>query len=140
MMKKTMMEDNLGGSSNFNFLEDKTWKKDLLWVIEKGYIVTASLMKISEDEDQPCAIGEIISTPSCMHFYIYYLCHFHEGNCRMKEPFVEFMDPKGSQCIQMNNTLEVKTLGLIVVIFIPLTYISKVFYITSRCCSCDKNP
>jgi hypothetical protein len=35
------------------------------------------------------------------------------------------MDPEGSQCIQGNNTLEVKTLGLVVVIVIPLTYISK---------------
>jgi hypothetical protein len=54
--------------------------------------------------------------------------------------FVEVMDPEGSQCIQRNNKLEVKTLGLIVVIVIPLTYISKVFYITSRRCSCDNNP
>jgi hypothetical protein len=36
--------------------------------------------------------------------------------------------------------MEVKTPGLIVVIVIPLTYISKVRYITSRCCSCDNNP
>jgi hypothetical protein len=54
--------------------------------------------------------------------------------------FAEVMDPEGSQCIQRNNTLEVKTPGLIVVIVIPLTYISKVCYITSRCCSCDNNP
>jgi hypothetical protein len=52
----------------------------------------------------------------------------------------EVMDPEGSQCIQKNNTLEVKTTGLIVEIVIPLTYISKVFYITSRCCRCDNNP
>jgi hypothetical protein len=57
-----------------------------------------------------------------------------------KEPFAEVMDPKGSQCIQRNNTLKVKTPGLIVDIVIPLTYISKVCYITSRCCSCDNNP
>jgi hypothetical protein len=35
------------------------------------------------------------------------------------------MDPEGSQCIQRNNTLEVKTPGLIVLIIMPLTYISK---------------
>jgi hypothetical protein len=35
------------------------------------------------------------------------------------------MDLEGSQCIQRNNALEVKTLGLIVLIIIPLTYISK---------------
>jgi hypothetical protein len=35
------------------------------------------------------------------------------------------MDPEGSQCIHRNNTLEVKTLGLIVLIIMPLTYISK---------------
>jgi hypothetical protein len=75
-----------------------------------------------------------------MHLYICYFYHFHEGNCRRKEHFVEVMDREGSQCIQRNNTLEVKTPGLIVVIFIPLTYISKVCYITSRCYSCDNNP
>jgi hypothetical protein len=36
------------------------------------------------------------------------------------------MDPKGSQCIQRNTTLEVKTPGLIVLIVMPLTYIYKV--------------
>jgi hypothetical protein len=36
------------------------------------------------------------------------------------------MDPEGSQCTQSNNTLEVKTPGLIVLIIMPLTYISKV--------------
>ena len=36
------------------------------------------------------------------------------------------MDLEGSQCIQRNNTLEVKTPGLIVLIIMPLTYISKV--------------
>jgi hypothetical protein len=40
--------------------------------------------------------------------------------------FPEVMDPEGSQCIQRNNTLEVKNQGLIVVIGIPLTYIYKV--------------
>ena len=43
-----------------------------------------------------------------------------------KEPFAKLMDPEGSQWIQRNNTLEVKTLGLIVVIVIPLTYVCKV--------------
>jgi hypothetical protein len=140
MMNKTMLEDKLDESNNFKFLEDKTSKEDLLWVIQKGVTMTTSFMKMSEDKDQPCAIREIISTPSGMHLYIYYLYHCHEGNCRTKEPFVEVLDPEGSQCIQRNNTLEVKTPGLIVVISIPLTYISKVCYITSRCCSCDNNP
>jgi hypothetical protein len=54
--------------------------------------------------------------------------------------FDEVLDPEGSQCIQRNNTLEVKTPSLIIVIVIPLTYISKGCYITSRCCSCDNNP
>jgi hypothetical protein len=73
--------------------------------------MTTSFMKISEDRDQPCAIGEIISTPSCMHLYIYIyiyiynLYHCHEGNCRMKEPFAEVVDSEGSQCIQRKNTL-----------------------------------
>ena len=40
----------------------------------------------------------------------------------------EVMDPEGSQCIKRNNTLEVKTPGLIVLIIMPLTYISKVCY------------
>jgi hypothetical protein len=80
MMNKTMMEDNLDGSSKFKFLEDKTSKEDLMWVIQKGDTVTTSFMKMSEDRDQPCSIGEIISTPSGMHLYIYYLYHFHEGN------------------------------------------------------------
>jgi hypothetical protein len=53
---------------------------------------------------------------------------------------VEFMDPEGPHRIQKNNTLEVKTPGLIVEIVIPLTYIYEVYYITSRCCSCDINP
>jgi hypothetical protein len=75
-----------------------------------------------------------------MHLYIYYLYHYHKGNCRRMEPFAEVMDPEGSQYIQRNNTLEVKTPGLIVVIVIPLIYICKVCYITSRCCSCDNIP
>jgi hypothetical protein len=77
-------------------------------------------MKMSKDRDQPCAIGEIISSPSGMHLYIYYLYHCHEGNCRPKAPFAEVLDPEGSQCIQRNNTLEVKTPSLIVDIVIPL--------------------
>jgi hypothetical protein len=35
MMNKTMMEVKLDGSSNFKFLEDKTSKEDLFWVIQK---------------------------------------------------------------------------------------------------------
>ena len=40
MMNKTMMEVKLDRSSNFKFMEDKTSKEDLLWVIKKGVIVT----------------------------------------------------------------------------------------------------
>jgi hypothetical protein len=36
------------------------------------------------------------------------------------------MDPDGSQCIQKNNTLEVKTPGLVVLISMHSIYISKV--------------
>jgi hypothetical protein len=115
MMNKTMMEDKLDGSSNFKFLEDRTSKEYVLWVIQKGDTMTTSFMKMSEDRDQPCTIGEIISAPSGMHLYIYYLFHCHEGNCRMKEHFVEVMDPEGCKCIQKNNTVELKTPCLIVV-------------------------
>jgi hypothetical protein len=31
-----MMEDKIDGSRNFKFLEDKTSKEGLLWVIQKG--------------------------------------------------------------------------------------------------------
>jgi hypothetical protein len=140
MMNRTMMEDKLDESSNFKFLEENTSEEYLLWVIKKGDIVNTFFIKFSEDINHLDSIREVISTPSCMHLYIYYLYHCHEGNCKRKGPFVEVMDTEGSQCIQRNNTLEVKTLGLIVVIFIPLTYISKVCYIKSRCCSCDNNP
>jgi hypothetical protein len=140
MMNITMMEYKFDESSKFKFLEDKTSKEELLWVIQKGNTVTTFFMNMSEDRNQSSVIGEIISAPSGMHLYIYYLYYCHEDSCRRKEHFVEVMDLEGSQCIQRNNTLEVKTLGLIVVIVIPLTYISKVCYITSRCCSCDNNP
>jgi hypothetical protein len=40
MMNKTMMKVKLDGPSNFKFLEDKTSKEDLLWVIQKGVTVT----------------------------------------------------------------------------------------------------
>ena len=84
-----MMKDNLDESSNFKFLEDKTSKEGLLWVIQKGDTVTTFFMKMSEDKDQPCAIGEIISAPSGMHLYIYYLYNCHKGNCRRKEPLLK---------------------------------------------------
>jgi hypothetical protein len=61
-----------------------------------------------------------------MHLYIYYYSYpYHEGNCSRMEPFAEVMDPEGSQYIHRNNTLEVKTPGLIVVIVIPLIYFLK---------------
>jgi hypothetical protein len=41
MMNKTMMEDKLDGSSNFNFLEDNTLEEHLLWVIQKSLPDTA---------------------------------------------------------------------------------------------------
>jgi hypothetical protein len=122
-----MMEYKLDGSSNFKFQEDKTLEEGLLWVIQKGDTVPTLFIKMLEDSDQSGAIREIISAPSGMHLYIYYLYHCHKGNCRRKEFFSKFMDPEGSQCIHWNNTPEVKTPGLIVVIVIPLTYISKVF-------------
>jgi hypothetical protein len=77
-----------------------------------------------------------------MHLYIYIICIIviREIAGGRNPFFSEVMDPEGSQCIHRNNTLEVKTPGLIVVIVIPLTYISKVCYITSRCCSYDINP
>jgi hypothetical protein len=40
MMNKMMMEVKLDGSRNFKFLEDKTSKEDLLWVIEKYFTLT----------------------------------------------------------------------------------------------------
>ena len=57
--------------------------------------------------------------------HIYYLHHCHKGICRRKKPLMQIMDPERSQYIQRNNTLEVKTPSLIV-ISMPLTYISKV--------------
>jgi hypothetical protein len=75
MMNITMMEDKLDGSINFKFMENKTSKEELLWVIQKGDTVTTSFMKMSEDRDHPCAIGEIISAPLGMHLYIYCLYH-----------------------------------------------------------------
>ena len=71
MMNKTMMEDKLDGSSIFKFLEDKTSEEGLLWVIQKGETLTTFFMKMSEDRDQPGAIGKITSAPSDMHLYIY---------------------------------------------------------------------
>jgi hypothetical protein len=53
-------------------------------------------MNMSEDRDQPYAIREIISVPSGMNLYIYYMYHCHEGNCRTKEPFAKVLDPDGS--------------------------------------------
>jgi hypothetical protein len=58
--------------------------------------------------------------------YIHSLHHCHKDICRRKEPLVQTMDPEKSQCIQKNNTLEVKTPGLIVLFIMTITYISKV--------------
>ena len=91
-----MLEEKLDQSSNFKFLEDKTSKEDLLWVIQKGVNMATSFMHMSEERDQPCFIREIISAPSGMHLYIYYLYNYHEGNCRTNEPFAEVLDPAGS--------------------------------------------
>jgi hypothetical protein len=53
--------------------------------------------KLSSRKTRPQRNEDInLSTPSCMHLYIYCLYHYHEGNCRTKEPFVEVMDPKES--------------------------------------------
>jgi hypothetical protein len=51
MMKKTMMEDNLDGSSNFKFLEDKTSEENLLWEIQKGLPKT-TIDEWKEDNDK----------------------------------------------------------------------------------------
>jgi hypothetical protein len=84
-----MMEDKLDGSCNFKFLENKTSEEGLLWVIQKGDTVTTFFMKMLEERDQQGAIGEIISAPSGMDLYIYYLYHCHKGNCRRKEPLLK---------------------------------------------------
>jgi hypothetical protein len=67
-------------------------------------------------------IGEIISTLSGMHLYILFVS-LSRGYLQEEGTFAAIMDPEVSQCIQRNNTLEVKTLGLIVLM--SLTYISK---------------
>jgi hypothetical protein len=89
----------------------------------KGDTVTIFFIKILEDRDQPRAIGEIISTSSGMHLYILFVS-LSRGKLQEEGTFAEVMDPEGSQCIQRNNTLKIKTLGLIVVIVILPTYIS----------------
>ena len=72
-----------------SFLEDKTSEEGLLWVIQEGDTVITFFMKILEDKDQPGAIGEIISAPSGMHLYIYYLYLCHKGNSKRKEPLLK---------------------------------------------------
>jgi hypothetical protein len=42
--------------------------------MQRGDTVTTFFMKMPEDRNQPSAIGEIISTPSGMHLYIYVIC------------------------------------------------------------------
>ena len=59
MMNIPMIEDKLDGSSKFEFLEDKISEEYLLWVIQKGDIVTTFFMKMSEDRNHSGAIGEI---------------------------------------------------------------------------------
>jgi hypothetical protein len=86
--------------------------------------MTIFFIKISEDRDQPRAIGEIISASSGMHLYILFVS-LSRVKLQEEGTFAEVMDPEGSQCIQRNNALKVKTPGLIVVIIIPLTYNSK---------------
>jgi hypothetical protein len=39
----------------------------------KGETVATFFMKMSEYKDQPSAIGELISAPSCMHLYILFV-------------------------------------------------------------------
>jgi hypothetical protein len=98
MMNIPMMEDKLEGSSNFKFLEENNSEGDLLWVIQESDTMTTLFMKMSRGHKPARCIGEIISAPSGMHLYIYYLYHYHERNCRIL--LVEAMDPEGSQCIQ----------------------------------------
>jgi hypothetical protein len=60
-----------------------------------------------------------------MHLYILFVS-LSGGKLQEEGTFVEVMDQEGSQCIQRNNTLEVKTPGLMALIIMSLTYISKV--------------
>jgi hypothetical protein len=141
MMNKTMMEVKTDGSSKFKFLEEKTSKEELLWVIKKGDTVTYLLheyVKRKKIRQEP--LEKSYQHPQvCTCIYIMRIIVMGEiaGG---RNIFVEVVDPEGYQCIQRNNTLKVKTPGLIVDIGIPLTYIYKVCYLTSRCCSCDNNP
>jgi hypothetical protein len=64
------MEDKLDESSNFKFLEDKTSKEDLLWMTQKGDVVTTFFMKMPKDRNQPGAIEEIISS-TLMYALVY---------------------------------------------------------------------
>jgi hypothetical protein len=50
MMNIPMMEDKLEGSSNFKFLEENNSEEDLLWVIQKGDIMTTLFMKMSRGQ------------------------------------------------------------------------------------------
>jgi hypothetical protein len=59
-----------------------------------------------------------------MHLYILFVS-LSQGYLQEEGIFAEIMDPEESQCIQRNNTLEVKTPSSIVLIIMPLTYISK---------------
>jgi hypothetical protein len=59
-----------------------------------------------------------------MHLYVLFVS-LSCGYLQEEGTFVAIMDLEGSQCIQRNNTLEVKTPGLIVLIIMPLTHISK---------------
>jgi hypothetical protein len=140
MMNIPMMEDKLDGSSKFKVPEDKNLEEDLLWVIQKGDTMTTLFMKMSRGQRSSwCYSRNHIST--LMYALVYIICIiFMRGIAGGRNLLAKVMDSEGSRCIQKNNTLEVKTPGLIVEIVIPLTYISKFCYITSICCSYDNNP
>jgi hypothetical protein len=63
--------------------------------MKKGDTVTIFFIKISEDRDQPRAIGEIISTSSGMHLCILFVS-FSRVKLQEEGTFVEVKDPEGS--------------------------------------------
>jgi hypothetical protein len=106
-----MMEDKLDGSSNFKFLEDKTSEEGLLWVIQKCDTMTTFFMKMSESENSQVPLEKSYQHPQvciCICIICIIIMRKIAGGRNL---LAKFMDPEGSQCIQKNNTLEVKTPG-----------------------------
>jgi hypothetical protein len=100
MMNKTMMEVILDGSRNIKFLEDKTSKEELLWIIQNGVIVTYLLheyvkrTKINHDPLEKSYRHPHV----CTCIYIICIIVMREI-VRGRNLFYEFMDLEGSQCI-----------------------------------------